>query len=79
MCPGHFHADEDSKKSFVQGCLETSDQAAQETDLRLQLLKVVVEGQDEWNNSTDGDDLLPLCPISCCSKWLQDVHQRSFR
>ena len=59
MCPGHFHAHEDSKKSFVQGCLETSDQAAQETDLRLQLLKVVVEGQDEWNNSTDGDDLLP--------------------
>ena len=41
LCPGHFHLDEDSKTSFVQGCLETSDQAAQETDLRLQLLKVV--------------------------------------
>ena len=45
------------------------------TDLMLQFLNAVVEGKDGWNNSTDCDDLLPLCQISCFSKWLQDIHQ----
>lgn len=72
LCSGPFHIDGDSKKSFVQWCLETSDQATQ--DLRLQLLMVVIQGQVRRNISTDCDHLLPLCQICCYSKWLQDAH-----